>query len=410
MASCFSDRPARSNCILVIVVAAAATLASPSARPAPDNSSGVGVGGVPTEAPRHPDEDAHAGGQHDPGNGHEEGREIHLRRSQREALGLETQRLALRQLGDVFAAPGEVRLNAYATSQVTPRIEAQVLARQARLGDKVEKGQPMVALSSVDMAEAQGDLIVAEREWERLSKLKGQFVSERDYLEASVARDKALSRVLAYGMTRSQADALVSVGSEKADGTFELLAPQTGTVIQDPFVLGELVEPGRLLFEVTDESVRWVEARMAPREAGMVGPGDAARVRADGIWLDGRVAQIHHQLDEKTRTQAVRIEVPDPDHRLHPGVFVDVVVLGASGEPQLSLPESAVLRSPDGDWQVFVAGDEDGAFEPVEVELVRTLAGLAVIKGVPEGTQVVTRGAFFLQSELAKSGFDIHQH
>jgi hypothetical protein len=91
-------------------------------------------------------------------------------------------------------------------------------------------------------------------------------------------------------------------------------------------------------------------------------------------------------------------------------VFVDVSVLIGAGEPVLALPESAVLRGPDGDWLVFVAGDEPGAFAPEAVELVRSAAGLAVIRGLPAGTEVVTRGAFFLQSELAKSGFDVHQH
>jgi hypothetical protein len=33
-----------------------------------------------------------------------------------------------------------------------------------------------------------------------------------------------------------------------------------------------------------------------------------------------------------------------------------------------------------------------------------------VIEGVPAGSRVVTQGAFFIQSELAKSGFDVHNH
>jgi cobalt-zinc-cadmium efflux system membrane fusion protein len=41
---------------------------------------------------------------------------------------------------------------------------------------------------------------------------------------------------------------------------------------------------------------------------------------------------------------------------------------------------------------------------------VRTAGGLAVIEGLAPGTQVVTQGAFFLQSELAKGGFDPHNH
>ncbi|MEA2094447.1 MAG: efflux RND transporter periplasmic adaptor subunit, partial [Pseudomonadota bacterium] len=64
---------------------------------------------------------------------------------------------------------------------------------------------------------------------------------------------------------------------------------------------------------------------------------------------------------------------------------------------------------PDGDWQVFVEHDP-GEFEPREVEVIRTTAELTVIGGLEPGTRVVTRGAFFLQSELAKSGFEIHNH
>jgi cobalt-zinc-cadmium efflux system membrane fusion protein len=341
-------------------------------------------------------------------HGHEESTEVHLSPEQRQTLNLEISMLESRRLGKTFRVPGEVRLNAYATAQVTPRIDAQVLARHAQLGDHVEEGEPLVTLSSVDMAEAQGDLVVAEREWKRLTKLKDQFVSDTEYLAASVARQKALSSVLAYGMTPGQVESLVAA-SEKADGTFKLLAPGHGTVVRDDFVLGEFVEAGRVLFEITDESVRWVEARMPPEEAAEVSVGDQARIAYRDAWLDGRVTQIHHLLDETTRTQAVRVEAPDPDHRLHPGVFVDVLVLAGEGEPVLALPEAAVLRGPDGDWQLFVAQGED-TFIPVEVELVRTAGGMAVVEGIPAGTRVVTRGAFFLQSELAKSGFDPHNH
>jgi RND family efflux transporter MFP subunit len=286
-----------------------------------------------------------------------------------------------------------------------------VIARHARLGDHVRQGKPLVTLSSVEMAQAQGDLVVAELEWGRLDRIKDKFVSEREYLEASVARQKARSRVLAYGMTEAQIAALLANAAQRADGTFELLAPQDGTVIQDDFIQGEQVAPGRVLLEITDERVRWVEARLPPGEAARVSLGDAARVTAghDEGWLDGQIVQIHHLLDEGTRTQAVRVAVPDPDHRLHPGVFVDVVVQLGAGEPVLAVPETAVLRAPDGDWQVFVAEGED-SFRPAEVKLVRTTGGLAVIDGLAAGTRVVTSGAFFLQSELAKGGFDPHNH
>ena len=61
-------------------------------------------------------------------------------------------------------------------------------------------------------------------------------------------------------------------------------------------------------------------------------------------------------------------------------------------------------------WGVFVEQDEAGDFKPVEIEVVKTIDGYTVIKGLPEGTRIVTYGAFFVQSELAKSGFSADNH
>ena len=101
------------------------------------------------------------------------------RPEQQEMAGVVVEVLQPRDIVNELRAPGEIQLNAYATSRVAPRIAAQVLERQARLGDSIEKGQALVMLSSVEMAQAQGDLQVAEREWRRVSKLGRDVVSEQ---------------------------------------------------------------------------------------------------------------------------------------------------------------------------------------------------------------------------------------
>jgi len=360
----------------------------------------------------HSNKSAEPGDQHghDEG-GHEEENLVHLDAGQQQAAGILVEALEPRPVPEEVEAPGEVRLNLYATSQVTPRIEAQVVARHARLGDHVKKGQPLVTLSSADMAEAQGALIIAAREWQRVKKLGLQVVSEQRYLESRVAYQQAWSRLLAYGMTREQIDQLMKKGDvTRADGSFTLLSPQDGTVIRDEFVIGQMVQPGDLLFEITDESSIWVEANVNPGLMHKLKVGAPARIRAGDEWIEGKVVQIHHALDETTRTMSVRLEIPNPGDHLHPGQFVTArIQVGERPEKALVLPLEAVLRSPDGDWQVFVE-KEPGEFEPVEVELVRQLPGMAVIEGLAPGTRVVTRGAFFVQSELAKSGFAVHNH
>ncbi len=348
--------------------------------------------------------------EHEHGHGEEENI-VRLNKAQMEMAGIRVEALTARPLAEEIEAPGEVQLNAYATSQVTPRIQAQVVARHARLGDQVRKDQKLVTLSSADMAEAQGSALVAYKDWQRVSKLGKQVVSEQRFLEARVAWQQARARLLAYGMTAEQIEQLVrDTRIDSADGSFALLSPQDGTVIRDDFIVGQMVEPGDLLFEITDESSIWVEARVNPDVMSQVRPGTRARIRAADHWIEGKVVQIHHAMDETTRTMGVRLEIPNPGDHLHPGQFVTTrIQVGISAQSAISLPTNAVLRSPDGDWQVFVE-KAPGEFEPVEVELVRQLPGIAVIEGLPEGTPVVVQGAFFVQSELAKSGFAVHNH
>jgi RND family efflux transporter MFP subunit len=343
--------------------------------------------------------------------GEEEESRIHLNQEQQRTAGIRVEVLEPQVIPEEIEAPGELQLNLYATSQVTPRIEAQATRRHARLGDHVKKGQPLVTLSSADMAEAQGALIIAAREWQRVKKLGLKVVSEQRYLESRVAYQQAWARLLAYGTTRKQIDKLVkNPDVTRADGSFTLLSPQDGTIIRDRFVIGQMVEPGDLLFEITDESTIWVEAHVNPGLMEKVKPGAPARIQAGNRWYQGKVVQIHHALDEATRTMRVRLELPNPGDHLHPGQFITAhISLGGNGAPVFTLPKEAILRSPDGDWQVFVE-PEPGEFEPVEVELVRQLPGIAIIEGLPRGTRVVVQGAFFVQSELAKSGFAVHNH
>lgn len=345
--------------------------------------------------------------------GHKEAEEepsVKLSPQQISAAGIVSRAIQLQNVAEVIEAPGEITLNAYKTVVITPRVSAQVVERHAKLGDAVTTGQPLLTLSSVEMSGAQGNLLITEREWKRVKKLGKKVVSGQRYTEARVAHEQAKARVLAYGMTEKQITAFLSSGdASQANGAFQLLASQDGTVIHDDFIVGELIEPGKKLFIISDESMLWVEARLTPKQAALVTAGSPVNIMVDNHRFPGKVVQVHHALDEETRTLGVRIEVANPDDQLHPGVFVQARISSTSTGQALSVPVSAVLRSPDGDWVVFIE-HEKNKFEPQEVEVVRTTGESIVIKGIEPGTRVVTQGAFFVQSELAKSGFEIHNH
>jgi cobalt-zinc-cadmium efflux system membrane fusion protein len=235
--------------------------------------------------------------------GHEEG-VITMTEAERRAQGIETRRVEMRVLHEEILVPGEVVINAYRSAKVTTRISAQIVERHARLDTEVKRGQKLVTLSSVEMADAQGVLVVSDREWQRVKKLGRAVVSGSRYIEAQVARQQAYAKVLAYGMIESQIDALLKQGdASKATGSFDLLSPLNGIIISDDFVVGEVVEPGRILFNITDESTLWVEAQLRPEQAVHIKLDSPVRISIDSKhWLTGKVIQRHHKLDETTRT------------------------------------------------------------------------------------------------------------
>jgi len=349
--------------------------------------------------------------EHDGHGGHEEGAvDDELNDEQRRMADIETLVVRQQAIGTPITAPGEVTLNTYRTTKMTPRIAAQVQQRHVRLGDHVKKDQALVTLSSVDMAQAQGALLEAETELRRVEKLGRKVVSEKRFVAAQVAYQQAHARVRAYGMTPAQIEKLINQGdAANATGEFQLLSYQDGTVINDGFVVGELVEPGHVLLEISDESTLWVEARLTPEDAARIDIGTVARVRAGDIWLTGKVTQARHTLDETTRTLAVHVEVPNPDDRLHPGQFVNVIIEDRDKQQGIVVPLEAVLRGADGDWQLFVE-TVPGRFVPREIVVLYTVGDQMLIKGVTEGTTIVSKGAFFVQSEIAKSGFEVHNH
>ena len=290
--------------------------------------------------------------------------------------------------------------------------QAQVVARHAQLGDHVETGQALVTLSSVAMAEAQGNLIVTDREWQRLKSLGRKAVGERRYTESQVSRQQAFARVLAYGMQEEQAiELLKSASATNATGEFDLLAPLAGTVLNDNFIRGELVEPGRVLFDISDESVMWIEARVTPNTLSSIKVGIPARISTNGTdWFDGIVIQLHHQLNETTRTQAVRIAVENSADLLHPGQFAEAEIVTSTGLPKLAVPNES-LTLIKGTPTVFkLEGGKE--FHAQSVEVGPTIGDWTVIQsGLQEGEPIAVNGVFHLKSLLLKSSLgEGHAH
>ncbi len=343
---------------------------------------------------------ADAGEEH----GEEEGEShVEMSAAERKAQSIESVTLQLRRLSGEIVVPGEITANRYRTSQVTPRISAQIVARSIVRGQDVEEGTPLLTLSSVEMAQAQGALLIADKEWRRVRNLGRDVVSEKRYLEAEVARQQAYAKLLSYGMAEAEIAELLKAGdASKATGQFILFAPQAGTIVRDDFTLGEFTEPGAMLIEISDESTVWVEARLSSEQAAQIDIGAAARVKSTaGHSESGSVIQLQHALDETTRTLMARVEIDNTDDDFHAGQFVDAAIATKESEEVLALPEEAVILM-DGSPTVFVIeGDE---LHPTAIKTGATRGGwIEISAGVSAGDEIAVTQLFLLKSLIQKS-------
>lgn len=352
----------------------------------------------------HDDHDSHAG--HDD-HGDEEGL-VELSAEQQRLAGIEVVPLQAQLLNRRLYAPGELQRNAYSTYRVSPRVPSVIVKRHVILGEEVEAGKLLLTLFSETVAEAQTDYRVQVAEWRRVQKLGRKSVGARRYVEAENNWRLARSRLLAYGLDKTALTQLERSPSVSL-GEYALRATMNGTVLADDFAQGQQVEAGETLLELADERQLWVAARLAPTELLDLPKGSQARVQVAGRAYWAEVFQETHTIDPTTRTRVVRLLLDNPQHRLHPGMFVDVYFTLASKAAVLAVQESALMRDEHGDWTVFVE-EKPGHFKAVEVELGQRYGRWREVKNIPAGTPVVTRGAFFVASQIAKGGFDPHNH
>ncbi len=137
--------------------------------------------------------------------------------------------------------------------------------------------------------------------------------------------------------------------------------------------------------------------------------GKKLRIRAAEIATDGFDAEINaidSKVDDATRNITVQGTAGNPDHKLRPGMFVNVEVLLPETEGVLAIPVSSINYAPYGDSVYVVKPASDGK-PGLEVEQTVVKLGpkrgdqVSVLSGLKDGDEVVTSGVFKLRPHAA---------
>ncbi|GAA0592286.1 efflux RND transporter periplasmic adaptor subunit [Craurococcus roseus] len=302
-----------------------------------------------------------------------------------QATGVRSEPVARREVVRPVRAPGTVQLDERRVAVVALRAEAFVEhVEDVTTGDRVRRGQPLLRLYSPDVVAAGAQYVSA------LAVAPGSGMANADGARRRLENLGVPPQVLAE-IERTR----------RIPASFVWPAPRDGVVLERNVSDGMRTPAGEVLFRMADLSVVWVVADLPERELGSVALGQVAEVRPRGLpgrAFTGRIALVYPQLNTATRTARVRIELPNPDGALLPGMYAEVEIAAGGGGPLVAVPASAVIDS--GTRQVVILDRGEGRFEPREVKLGRRGGGFVEVReGVAEGDRVVVAANFLIDAE-----------
>jgi membrane fusion protein, copper/silver efflux system len=121
------------------------------------------------------------------------------------------------------------------------------------------------------------------------------------------------------------------------------------------------------------------------------------------VPLTGTLDAVLPEVDPTTRTQSVRVVVPNPDGRLAAGAFAEVELDSPDDAERVWIPSEALIQT--GHESRVIVKQADGSFRPVRVATGRQVdERTEIVAGLVGGEAVVVSGQFLIDSEASLSG------
>jgi len=269
----------------------------------------------------------------------------------------------------------------------------------------------------VARADSYIEKLYADHQWimvdrgEALAELYSPQVTAaaRELLAARGDRSAAAAKLRRLGVAEDQIANILESG--EAPRTYEIRSPIDGHVMDLAGREGTWVSEGQRLFQIMDRTKLWVQFEAYERDLAELRIGLPVEFSVHafpGETFVGDVTFIDPHLDPIKRTARVRVEVPNPELRLKPGMFArgKIPAPGDADAPPLVIPQSApLITGKRAIVYVQLPDQERPTFEGRDVVLgPRKGEYYEVREGLEEGERVVTHGNFKIDSELQIRG------
>ncbi len=303
--------------------------------------------------------------------------------------------------------PGETA--AWYQSTIYARVDGYVAQWSSDIGDHVRKGQILATIETPDLdaqlaaaqakvkasqasvAAWQADAVFARTTYDRWKNSPKGVVSEQERdakkagYESSIAKlTEAQAQV---GLDQANVDRYTILAQFK-----QVTAPYDGIITERRIDIGNLVTAGSTsnttpLYQISQDNPLRIFIDVPQGVAGDIKVGSPAQIKGpqDQIF-NGQVTRTANSINPQTRTLRVEVDIPNADHTLVPGMYVNVD-FQISTNGLMQVPAAALIFRLSGPQVALIDKNNRIAFR--KVMIVRDNGNtLEIGSGVSAGDRV----------------------
>jgi cobalt-zinc-cadmium efflux system membrane fusion protein len=330
---------------------------------------------------------------------------------------LKVEPLEEQDVDDVVLTSGKVTFDDAHVNHVFSPVSGRVTRIEAKVGQRVKKGDvlavlesPDIGLASADLHKAEADRITAEHDLDRQKELFAAHASsQRDFEQAEDAYRKAKAEVdrakqKASLFRASAGGGVTQTYAIRAEIDGEVVARNVspGGEVQGLYGGGTAVE----LFTVGELDHLWVVADVYEMDTARVKVGSRVNLKLFSMpnrMFPAKIEWVAGTLDPATRTAKVRCILENTERAFKPEMYATLFI-AVDERKAIAIPRGALLRLGE-QTSVFVekgkSSDGRHVFTrvPVTVDEGEGSKWVPLLRGPERGAHIVTEGGILLAGE-----------
>ncbi len=381
-------------------------------------------------------------------------------------MGIESEKLQLQNISGYIKVNGEVVINPDQESKVGSIIPGRIRKIYVKEGSFVKAGQTLAVIENPQLIDVQVEYInskneyeYSKREYERQLKLNSDNIGSKKTLnELESMYKKALAdyktleeKLSSYKISKNRFDNIYEDTIANLQKYITISAPISGNLVERNVTIGQYVEPANDMFHIVNTSTVFVDLNVFEKDLPLVSTGQkvSLEVSVDPYEVyEGQIVFVNKVFDDVKRTVKVRVAINNKREKLLPNMFVSAKIY-VKQESVLAVPISAIETEGDSKY-IFVKTDELMEIETnvehkenehsekehneeagkndkagneehkkgVVFKKVNVNTGISddkfiqifPIEELKVGEYIVTKGTFYLKSELKKGELGEHEH